>query len=435
MASAYYLLFLVAGFFLFRPFKGIIRRLVLLGLSALFLYSFSLDALLYVLALSLIGYVLGLLSEKLKLPYLPVLLASPIIIILIYFKYAKTAPLMPLGLSFYSFKIISYLVDVSKGLYEPEEDLLVYLDYVLFFPCITSGPIHRFKKFKEDLLAERSFVYSEFSKGMIKVLYGIFEKLVFADFLAIVVAKGFEANGLTLLAAIGLYAWQLYLDFDAVSNIAIGSAEILGFDVGKNFCSPYLASNIKDFWRRWHISLSTWLKEYVYIPLGGNRKGKARTYINIVITFVISGLWHGSGFNFLLWGLMHGLLQMVEDYLGRYVSFKGLWAIVLNFVLVSFLWLIFRCGSLDEFVSIIGRLFVPGSFDFALTHNENIWLLVILVTVIVVDILRNYWDLSAWLTRYYVIKWALIVVMIFVFLIFGVYDGSYEPSDFIYQFF
>ena len=435
MTSAYYLLFLVAGFFLFRFFKGIFRRLVLLGLSCLFLYSFSLDALLYVLALALIGYVLAQLSKELKLAYLPLLTVLPFIIILIYFKYDKSAPLMPLGLSFYSFKLIAYLADIGKGRYEPEEDLLIFLDYVLFFPCITSGPIHRFERFKEELLAERPFVYSTFSQGMIKVLYGIFEKVVFADYLALMVEKGLAATGLTVLLSIGLYAWQLYLDFDAVSNIAIGSAQLLGFDVGRNFHSPYLATSLKDFWRRWHISLSSWLRDYVYIPLGGNRKGQLRTYLNIVITFVISGLWHGSGFNFLLWGLLHGVLQIAEAYLSRYISFKGIGARVLNFVLVSFLWLIFRCGSFAEFNGILARLFTPGGIDFAISHNENIWLIVVLLAVIIIDILRNCGDLSVFLSRFCLLKWLLIVIMIFIFLVFGVYGGSYEPSDFIYRFF
>ena len=451
----FYILFVLAAFIIARPFGNFLRPLVLLIANVIFLYSFSVYNLIFVAIAATFSYAFGWILGKWKNKILLFIGILPVVGVLCYMKYAgffhwNDSIVMPLGLSFYTFKIISYLVDVYRGKIETQKDPVYYFDYVLFFPCITAGPINRAKEFFEDMRNRGPFDDRDAKNGGVQMMLGIFEKLVFCDFIASVVSRissSTIAGGWNVLFGIFLYSFNIYLDFDSYSNIAIGTARVLGFHLPKNFNSPYVAWNLKEFWNRWHISLSTWLRDYIYIPLGGNRKGKFRQYLNVLIVFIISGLWHGSTLNFLLWGVFHGVIRILEDLIELpfkkkkipfFIKYPArLVGIVINFVIVSFLWLIFRYETMGEVMGVIEMVKFGGSFDLeliGLTHNEILWLCAVLGTTVVLDILRSLTDMVDLLSRQFILfRWAFYAVVIVLFLIFGVYGGSFDASDFIYQ--
>lgn len=373
-----------------------------------------------------------------------------IVLSLCFFKYfpvlTSRSIVVPLGISFYSFKMISVIVDVYKGKTKPGS-LLKFLTYISFFPSFTAGPIHHAESFYHQLEKKFDFNYRLQKNGAVQCAFGMFEKVVFADYLSIVCSQIFEtadAQGITLFVAIVLYSFQIYLDFDAYSNIAIGTAKLLGFELKRNFHTPYLSSSIMEFWDRWHISLSSWLKEYIYIPLGGNRKGTVRKYINIMIVFIVSGLWHGSTLCFLIWGIGHGIINVIENCIKSYCkNFKWILpvriiGILVNFVLVSFLWIFFRSASLNEALDIISKMLQINTFSFdpasvGLTIREGYWIIILIVSTIIFDILRNKTDMIEWLAnRPFFLRWGVYAAMIVIAIIFGVYGPGYNAADFIY---
>ena len=448
-----FILFVFLVFCLARPFKGKLRPFVLLAADLFFLYSFSTYHLGSLLFLALLGWLLALLNQLLKNKW--ALLGSILVpvVILGTFKFAPLfgqSILMPLGLSFVTFKIISAMVDAYKGEIDVRNPL-VYFNYALFFPAVTAGPIHRYAYFKDVLTKDQPFDYSEAKNGGFQMMLGMFEKIVFCDFIASVVTRASAAGmtgGNTLLAII-LYSFQIYLDFDAYSNISIGCAKLLGFSFPKNFNTPYLAATIKEFWRRWHISLGSFFRDYVYIPLGGSRKGKVRQYLAILAVFLLSGIWHGSTMNFVWWGLGHGILQIIEELIlspFRKMKLKKPFALVfrifgilINFLFVTILWQLFKYSDMGQLAGVWQALRTPQKLDFelmGLTANEVKWLFFILITVIVTDILRDKWDMvKAYSRLFFPLRWLGYAVLIQVFLVFGVFGGSVSASDFIYQWF
>ena len=447
--SLYFVAFCFGVFCLARPFRSILRPLILLVANFVFVLSFSAKSLYWLLFFSLTSYVLALLMEhwhKVWLFWGGVLFYA---LTLFIFKFDLTFVgnwLMPLGLSFYSFKIIAYLVDVYKRKLKAERNLLYYLDFIMFFPCITAGPINRADSFLKELRRHEEFDYSDIGVGFFMLACGLFEKVVVCDFIKSVELRTLgnaELTGLNVLLGVFLYSLDIYLDFDAYSNIAIGVARMLGFHFKKNFNVPYLAVSIKDFWNRWHISLSSWLRNYIYFPLGGSRKGEVRKYLNILAVFLVSSLWHGLTLNFLIWGMGHALIRIVEELLGGLFKNKRyLWpaGVVLNFCLVSFLWIFFRYSNFNEAWSVIGRILTGGRFDYeaiGLTVNELKWLMVLVVGTFLLDLLRYFVDIYEVIGRgFFGFRWVLYVLMIMIFLIFGVYGGgAFEAGDFIYRWF
>lgn len=218
--------------------------------------------------------------------------------------------LLPVGISFYTFQSLSYSIDVYRGEKEPERNFGKFALYVAFFPQLVAGPIERSTNLLPQFDRRISFDYDRFVSGLRLMLWGFFKKIVIADRLAIYVNEVYnspaEFQGLTLILATYFFAFQIYCDFSGYSDIAIGAARIMGYDLMINFRQPYFSQSIAEFWKRWHISLSTWFKDYLYIPLGGNRVAKNRWYFNLMAVFLISGLWHGANWTFVLWGFLHG---------------------------------------------------------------------------------------------------------------------------------
>ncbi len=450
--SPYYIVFVLVCFLLSRVFKAKIRPVALLLANIFFLYSFSLYHLACMCELALIGYLLSLLMLFRNNRKTLAISVFCCIVVLCLFKYQGLwdySATVPLGLSYVSFKLISYYADLNNGKTAGTKNLIYFLDYALFFPVMTAGPINRFQPFFDVISNTQEIDYGNVKNGGFQLMLGIFEKRVFCDYLAYISNRAISSGlgGLNVLLGVMLYSFVIYLDFDACSNIAIGTARMLGFSIPKNFNSPYLSATLKEFWTRWHISLSSWFKDYVYIPLGGNRKGKIRQYILILLVFVLSGVWHGSTFNFLIWGILHGVFRIVEDIV--LTPFKNMgkvprtfvrpFGIVLNYLLISFLWLLFRYSSFDQVIGIVSSMFVSrplSLLEMGLTVNEQYWLCIVLIAVIIMDILRNRFDvLECYAKLWLPLRWGGYLLLIVVFLVFGVYGGNFSASDFIYQYF
>ena len=273
---------------------------------------------------------------------------------------------IPMGISFFTFQAVGYLLDVYHGRIKAEKDFLTYALFISFFPSIVAGPINKASLVIPQLRSMRPyFNYGKAVVGLKMLLWGMFMKVVVADRVALYVDTVFpnymNYTGVTCFVASILYTIQIYADFAGYSLMAIGVGKVLGFELTENFRRPYFAVSVTDFWRRWHISLSTWLKDYVYIPLGGSRCSKLRNYWNIFVTFLVSGIWHGANWTFIVWGIWHGIFQILEKAIGQqkceYGWFGKIIKIIITFLLVNFAWIFFRMPTLSDAVRMIGRIF------------------------------------------------------------------------------
>ncbi len=286
--------------------------------------------------------------------------------------------LLPVGISFYTFQTLSYSIEVYRGNQQPETHLGVFALYVSFFPQLVAGPIERSTKLLPQLHLSHSYNYTNISLGLRQILWGIFKKVVIADRAAVYVNQVFgevgEANAIQALLAMYFFSIQIYCDFSGYSDIAIGSARLMNIELMRNFKTPYFSKSIREFWARWHISLSTWFRDYVYIPLGGNRVSLQRWLLNLMIVFLVSGLWHGANWTFVFWGALHGSLIVISSVLsqynikifGRSSQFKHYLAIFCTFHWVTFAWVFFRAETLPHAFNMLSRLFV-------FTADSSLW--------------------------------------------------------------
>ena len=275
---------------------------------------------------------------------------------------------IPLGISFYTFSAIGYIVDVKRGEVNSKSFEDVF-SYIVFFPKITSGPIQTSSEFFNQVNTRKQLGVETLTPGVEIFLFGMFKKMVLADHLAVFVNQVYSMpktfNSLTVFLAVIAYSFQIYFDFSGYSDMAIGTAKILGFDLPRNFNLPYLAHNVTELWKRWHISLSNWLMKYLYISLGGNRKGKARTYINLILTMVIGGIWHGANWTFIIWGLLHGAalavhkawMELTKSDKKKHGIFSNIISISLTFLFTTFCWIFFRADSVEQAFEIIKIIF------------------------------------------------------------------------------
>ena len=283
--------------------------------------------------------------------------------------------ILPVGISFFTFQSLSYTIDVYRRKMEPVRNIIDFGFYVSFFPHLVAGPIVRASVFIPQIYQEFRLTSREFSHALFMISKGLIKKIIISNFIAInLVDRVFDApaiySGFENLMAIYGYGLQIYCDFSGYTDIAIGVALILGFRLPVNFNSPYKAQSIADFWKRWHISLSQWLRDYLYISLGGNRKGKIRTYLNLMITMLLGGLWHGASLRFIIWGGLHGIglvINKIWDSLfgarlktGRFG--KAL-SIFITFQFVSFCWIFFRAPDMNGVILILSRFFRNFSLD------------------------------------------------------------------------
>ena len=343
--------------------------------------------------------------------------------------------LLPVGISFYTFQAIGYSIDVYRGAIKAERHFGIYALFVSYFPQLVAGPIERAKNLLGQLREKHTFNPDRAVEGLKLMLWGFFMKLVVADRLSLVVNSIYNNvdhhNGTMLIYGTILFAFQIYCDFAGYSNIAIGASKIMGIDLMVNFRRPYFATSIKDFWSRWHISLSTWFKDYVYIPLGGNRVNYSRHLINLFITFVVSGIWHGANWTFVLWGVLHGTFIIVNHLKLRFIGefsgtniFVRIFNIVCCFVLVSFAWIFFRANSVTEAFLIIEKMFTDlGAFEsLGGVHYQIIAMLVLMTKEFFDEFYpqkRMFMD-----SNNIIIRYITYVTLIFIIILIGVFDNS-----------
>jgi D-alanyl-lipoteichoic acid acyltransferase DltB (MBOAT superfamily) len=364
---------------------------------------------------------------------------------------------LPVGISFYTFQAIGYTIDVYRGDIKAEKSFVDYALFVSFFPQLVAGPIERSKNLLPQLKERHKITYENFHTGLIRIFWGLFKKIVIADRLSVLVNYTYAApfsdlNAAGYITAAAAFSFQIYCDFSAYSDIARGSANLFGYSLMKNFNAPYFSPSVKEFWRRWHISLSTWFKDYLYFPLGGSRKGKLRTYFNILVVFALSGLWHGASVTFIVWGLLNGAYQVIEDIwasinkklktdrIGEFFLFKIIGAVV-TFALISYAFIFFRAQSVADALNITGKI-----FDFENLANLSfagiaelglsvpyLWVLAAsLCLLAVVDFIGMFTDIAKKISRTVLLKYAAYFLLFVAIMIFGYYGSAYDPQEFIY---
>ncbi len=415
---------------------------ILLVISICVYASLGVKSLIYIIISSVTTYIATLLFQKNKYKKLILILTLIInmgILVIIKSELIKNI-IVPLGISYYTFQVVSYLIDVYRNKYKPEKNIAKYFVYTMYFPYLFIGPINRFNDisnslFKEDKKINLSSMYN----GILRIGWGFFKKLLIANRINVLIAtitqNPSEYNGAFALFAMLLYSIQLYADFSGGIDIVIGFSKVLQINVKENFDTPYISQNIQEFWRRWHISLSSWFRDYVYIPLGGNRCSKLRHYFNTIIVFLLSGLWHGI--NYVLWGLLHAIFLI----LGKFITTKNKYLnITVTFLIVSFLWSFFIWPTTLESLQMIGSVFTTFNYselfnnilNLGLNLANYIVLIISVILLIIYDLKREKINskLKSLKTEH---KLILFAGLVWVILIFGMYGIGFNASEFIYN--
>lgn len=468
--------FLIVVFLLYYIIPHKYRWIFLLAASYVFYMNLHVAYGLLLLATTVLTYVLGLRTEaaptaraKKRCLLLGIV---PLVLVLLFFKTAAPVIdrlnalidagrlslqpltiriLLPAGVSFYFFQSIGYLIDVYRGKVKAERHFGYYALFVSFFPQLLAGPIGRADSLLPQYKKERPFDYDKASYGIRLMAWGYFKKLVIADVLAGVVNTVYDNAtsyvGLVFIVVTILFAIEIYCDFSGYSDIAVGCAKLFGIDLMTNFRTPYFSFSIREFWNRWHISLSTWLRDYVYIPLGGSRVPKWRHCLNLLITFLVSGFWHGSRLTYLAWGGLHGLLQVIETLLYPKTR-KGVevkrkkhwWQLPITFLLLCFTWIFFRANSITDAVWIIKKLFWDIGrpmvylqtcvICLGLTKAAAIGILTSIAVLTIYDLLSLKGDVIAAFSRQkFFIRWPVYVLFLIAIALFS---SKNVATEFIY---
>ncbi|MBQ9865116.1 MAG: MBOAT family protein [Bacteroidales bacterium] len=453
-------LFLVVYFVV--PPRG--RNVVLLVGSVLFYAWGAPDFVLILLASTVANYYLvrvmhGARSRRAK----RLLCAAALVLslgLLAYFKYANffvdnlnaflsalglgalpwAKVLLPIGISFFTFQSVTYVVDTYRGVNEPMERLTDYVVYIIMFPQLIAGPIVRYTDIADQITARRRLRWEECLQGFYRFVIGLSKKVLVADVIGrtVDVVLGGDIAGMDMGTAwitIIAYTMQLYFDFSGYSDMAIGLGRIMGFKFPENFDNPYTSASISEFWRRWHITLGAFMRNYLYIPLGGNRKGRGRTYVNLWVVFLLSGLWHGASWNFVLWGAYHGCFLVLERLTGIGRQHKG-WRVLPTFVMLLVGWAIFRIEDLPTCWLFIKRLFSFDLGGFALTEHPQYYVTLLVALAFAFLTLFPFGrKLERWVfyTNYgnlqHVVVW-LVACLLFVFCLLALCTTDFSP--FIY---
>ena len=405
-------IFLPILLFVYYISKEKYRNIILLIFSLIF-YSWGEPKYIILMLISiLVNYIFGRILDKCnKKKNKTIVLIFSIIFnlgLLVYFKYFNFIAtnidniighnvipnkniVLPIGISFYTFQIMSYIIDLYRGDIKVQKNLLNLALYISFFPQLIAGPIVKYKDIDEQL-QKRTVTIEKFSNGIKRFVYGLAKKVIFANTLAYIADTIFNSNiellnmPIAWLGAI-CYTLQIYFDFSGYSDMAIGLGKMFGFEFMENFNLPYISESITEFWRRWHISLSTWFKEYLYIPLGGNRKGKIRTYINLLIVFLATGIWHGASWNFVVWGLFNGFFLVIERIKLKELLDKNKLKFINHIyalLVIIFGWVLFRADTLKSALQYMKIMVSPSkqlvNFDTSLIiNNRNIMMIIVVI--------------------------------------------------------
>ena len=417
-------------------------NILLLAISILLYASFGLHSLIYIFFSIITSYFAAKHLDgknKKTILILTIVVNLAILVFIKFLPYTNFSILAPLGISYYTLQVISYLVDVYKKKYEPEKNFFNYTLFITFIPHLFIGPISRYDDIKQTLFTNRKITSQNFCNGLLRVCLGLIKKFIIAGRTAILIStisgNQTEYTGAFALLAMIIYSIEIYSDFSGGIDIVIGVSKMLGIDLKENFDAPYFSESFKEFWRRWHISLSSWLKDYVYIPLGGNRKGTFRKNLNLLITFIISGLWHGV--NYILWGIFNGIFVMFgEKFKTKSKTFNRL----VTFILISFLWSFFIWQDQITALKMIGSVFttfnypILGSQILNLGLNIADWIVLAVFTILLFIFDGNKNKIIPKVQNSKLeVKTILICVMLLLVLILGIYGIGFNVNNFIYS--
>jgi len=476
--SVKYIIFLILTAALCSGLRPRLRNPLLLLSSLAFYVVFGIENLPYLLASAVLTYAAGRIIESELLGKRKLWLILALVLnlgMLFFFKYFNffvglasqslsligagfsSDPLnllLPIGISFFVFQTTGYLMDVYRGKIRAEKNFIDYALFASYFPGIVSGPIQRAGDMLPQYKAPAKFNLENIKAGSLQFIWGAFKKLVVADRIAVLVntvyANPSGHSAFQLLTAAVCYSVQIYCDFSAYSDMAIGSSRIIGFRLMNNFDRPYAAVSLQDFWRRWHISLSTWFRDYLYFPLGGNRCSKARNYLNIVIVFLVSGLWHGAALHFVFWGFIHGALQVLGKitqplrdkirgglHISKESGVHGFFRSLCTFGLVTFAWIFFRAATLGDALTVVGRIFTlsaaPGGISaFGLSVPTLAVLFISVLALFTADWANSRYSIAKKLCASLTPRFAVYFVLIAAIMIFGNYGAGFNPMDFVY---
>lgn len=458
--------FVLAAVYFLVPGKG--QKYVLFAGNIIFYISFGKKAFLFLVFSTLTVFwgaqFLCRIKSSAGKKLLMILILSCGLLFLAGFKCTaffseKLQMAVPVGISFYTLSMIGYLADVYREKYDPEKNYISFFLYVSFFPHIMQGPIARYDHLCPQFEKKHAFDFERIKMGMQLMVWGYIKKMVIADRAAIFVNAVYEAaetsSGTILFAASVLYTVQIYADFSGCMDIALGTSNILGIDLIENFRQPYLSSSVNDFWKRWHISLSSWFRDYLYIPLGGGRCGMVRRWVNVLIVFFTSGLWHGVGFHYVIWGLMHGVYQIIGyvclpirtcmlKLIGEEDKDMAVFRVLATFLFVNFAWIFFRMDSVKEAVFIIQKIFMnqtPWIFTdgtlylYGVSQKSMICLVFFIFIMIFTELLHEKGvKIREWIKQQFiVIRWGIYIGAVLSIVVFGIYGPEYAASDFIYM--
>lgn len=456
------------------------KGIILLISSLLFYLSFNIKYIFFLLFVAITTFICAKTLKKIKHKkiYITIIIVANVIvwsiikilpwtlqvinILLNFLGFNISLPtwslLIPIGISYYILQAIGYVIDVYNNRISCEKKFWKYLLFLSYFPIVVQGPISKYDQLMPEILKKRNFSFSSFRKALILILIGLIKKIVIADRVAIFVNYCFgnysDLSGIILYLGAISYSVQIYMDFSGCVDICRGVSKIFGINLINNFNRPYFALSIKDFWKRWHMSFSTWLKEYIYIPLGGNRKSKTRKYLNLLITFLISSIWHGAGFSFLFWGALHSVYQIIGELLINIrkkfkVIFKikqnsfsdKLYKIIITFNLVTFAWIFFRSNSfiagieyIKNMLSNIDLWVIFQGFNSIVNQNYfNIIILHLFLIFLIENKFKNQEDFINDLVNLHIfLRWFIYLIFIFDVILFGTYGSGYKITDFMY---
>jgi len=359
--------------------------------------------------------------------------------------------ILPIGISFFIFQAFGYVIDVYKGKCSSEKNFIKYAAFVAFFPNLLSGPIERADNLLRQISEGVEGNLEKVKTGLLQIAWGLYLKVVLSNNIAPIVDVIYENHsayrGIEIIIATILFGIQIYCDFAGYSYMAVGSARVLGYTLMDNFREPYFSGNVADFWRRWHISLTSWFRDYVYIPLGGNRKGKIRKYMNTMLVFLLSGLWHGANWSYVFWGGLNGCYIVIEDFFKSifHKNKKVPFAIscIGTFLLVDYAWMFFRADSFRQGLDMTRMIFFNLNPEYLFNGTvirefgggKKILLLVMGILLLTLvdylqykknDIIKNIFS------RFGLIRWGIYLGLLLIILVFGIYGYSYEQTQFIY---
>lgn len=466
-----FLLFLPITVIIYYTIPHRFRWSILLLASYIFYMAWKPEYIILIILSTLVDYFAGIkmekcitLKKKKKYLLLSLLVNLGLLFVFKYFNFFTESIsfiypinnlklLLPIGISFYTFQTLSYTIDVYRGKRKAERHLGYFALYVTYFPQLVAGPIERSDRLLPQLRKKQKFNYEETMQSLLRIAWGFFKKIVIADRVAVVVNTVYgdvtSYTGLQLIIATFFFAIQIYCDFSAYSDIAIGTANIMGHKLMENFKMPYFSKSISEFWSRWHISLTTWFKDYLYIPLGGNRVSKKWLYYrNLLIVFLVSGLWHGANWTFIAWGALHGFYMIIERLIQqlktKFCNNSMFFSIPIElkqaftFILVLIGWIFFRANNIGEAFLIISTItntsiynIIDGSlFQMGLDKPEFILSIILIIYLFLLEGFKFYTKKNIIITNDF--RQGVCAILILMLIIIFGYYGKYNPTEFIY---